>query len=565
LNAGNVGFLGQFSYNGIFTSDPNAANGPGYGPADFVLGRIQNVQLASPLGWVGNRQWRLAGYVQDDLKLTARLTLNLGIRYEYDQPWYEQNNKTANVLPGGIVEYAGHVPALAAPGSIVCKTRACYDANYNQFMPRLGFAYQATSKLVIRGGYGATSFFEGYSFNQRLTSSPPFSLAINTSATTPSTTSGGTPFTVGNAFSQPLGINNSLYSVWPQNTQPSYIHQFTLMTEYALTNELSLSAGYHGQVGHHLADYRNGNQLTTAQALDLSPLGGCGAANIPAADQTPYFALVGECNPVLITESQARMTYNAAQVTLRQRTHHGLEYTVNYTFAKSLTNSSGNYSVANTSFNGSSHQNGYDINGDYGPSAMDIRNSLNLVGVYELPFGRGRAYGSNANKVVDGALGGWKISTSALFYSGFPVTIFANGNSNTNSWGFSRANQYRPMVIKNRSINQWWGTDPSATPCLNAGVDNGICAYGNAGDFTFGTAHNSTERGPGYRQVDLSLFKDFSVWHEQVVGFRVDFFNAFNIASYGNPDNNINDSSFGLISNTRSPARSIQLGLHYQF
>lgn len=565
LNAGNVGFLGQFSYNGIFTSDPNAANGPGYGPADFVLGRIQNVQLASPLGWVGNRQWRLAGYVQDDLKLTARLTLNLGIRYEYDQPWYEQNNKTANVLPGGIVEYAGHVPALAAAGSIVCKTRACYDANYNQFMPRLGFAYQATNKLVIRGGYGATSFFEGYSFNQRLTSSPPFSLAINTSATTPSTTSGGTPFTVANAFSQPLGINNSLYSVWPQNTQPSYIHQFTLMTEYALTNELSLSAGYHGQVGHNLADYRNGNQLTTAQALDLSPLGGCGAANIPAADQTPYFALVGECNPILITESQARMTYNAAQVTLRQRTHHGLEYTVNYTFAKSLTNSSGNYSVANTSFNGSSHQNGYDINGDYGPSAMDIRNSLNLVGVYELPFGHGRAYGSNANKVVDGALGGWKIATSALFYSGFPVTIFANGNSNTNSWGFSRANQYRPMVIKNRSINQWWGTDPSATPCLNAAVDNGACAYGNPGSFTFGTAHNSTERGPGYRQVDLSLFKDFSVWHEQVVGFRVDFFNAFNIASYGNPDNNINDSSFGLISNTRSPARSIQLGLHYQF
>ncbi|HWH56863.1 MAG TPA: TonB-dependent receptor [Terriglobales bacterium] len=569
LNAGNVGFLGQFSYNGIFTSDPNAANGPGYGPADFVLGRIQNVQLASPLGWVGNRQWRLAGYVQDDLKLTARLTLNLGIRYEYDQPWYEQNNKTANVLPGGIVEYAGHVPALAAPGSIVCKTRACYDANYNQFMPRLGFAYQATSKLVIRGGYGATSFFEGYSFNQRLTSSPPFSLAINTSATTPSTTSGGTPFTVGNAFSQPLGINNSLYSVWPQNTQPSYIHQFTLMTEYALTNELSLSAGYHGQVGHHLADYRNGNQLTLAQAPGVAAIlkasnGDCTVA-FPTALQTPYYPLVGECNPVLITESQARMTYNAAQVTLRQRTHHGLEYTVNYTFAKSLTNSSGNYSVANTSFNGSSHQNGYDINGDYGPSAMDIRNSLNLVGVYELPFGHGRAYGSNSNRVVDGALGGWKISTSALFYSGFPVTIFANGNSNTNSWGFSRANQYRPMVIKNRSINQWWGTDPSATPCLNAGVDNGICAYGNAGDFTFGTAHNSTERGPGYRQVDLSLFKDFSVWHEQVVGFRVDFFNAFNIASYGNPDNNINDSSFGLISNTRSPARSIQLGLHYQF
>ena len=164
--------------------------GAGYGPADFVLGRIANVQLASPLGLVGNRQWRIAGYFQDDFKLTSRLTLNLGMRYEYDQPWYEQNDKTANVLPNGTVEYAGHIPAGAAPGSIVCPTRACYNANYNQIMPRVGFAYQATDKFVIRGGYGATSFFEGFSFNQRLTSSPPFSLAINSNANTPSGTSG---------------------------------------------------------------------------------------------------------------------------------------------------------------------------------------------------------------------------------------------------------------------------------------------------------------------------------------------------------------------------------------
>ncbi|MBV9341298.1 MAG: hypothetical protein JO159_10480, partial [Acidobacteria bacterium] len=111
----------------------------------------------------------------------------------------------------------------------------------------------------------------------------------------------------------------------------------------------------------------------------------------------------------------------------------------------------------------------------------------------------------------------------------------------------------------------WWGTDPSAQPCLTPGVDNGVCAYGSASPFTFGTAHNSTQRAPGYRQVDTSLFKDFHVWHEQVVGFRTDFFNIFNIASYGNPDNNIIDNNFGQISNVRSPARQIQLSLHYIF
>ena len=290
------------------------------------------------------------------------------------------------------------MPALAAPGAIVCKTRACYNANYKQFMPRLGFAYQLSQKFVVRGGYGATSFFEGYSFNQRLTSSPPFSLAINQNSVSPSTGSGGTPFTVTDAFTQPLSINNSLYSVWPQNNQPAYIQQYNLTTEYALTDELSVSVGYHGQSGNHLADYRNGNQLTPQQALDISTLP-TGAA-IPAADQPPYFNLVGESGLILITESEAQMNYNSGQLTVRQRTHHGLEYTLNYTYSKSLTDTPGNYAVANSTMNGSSVQNGYDLRADWGPSGMDIRHALNFVGVYDLPFGKGRAYGGNANHVA---------------------------------------------------------------------------------------------------------------------------------------------------------------------
>jgi hypothetical protein len=232
-----------------------------------------------------------------------------------------------------------------------------------------------------------------------------------------------------------------------------------------------------------------------------------------------------------------------------------------------LTNSSGNYAVANTSFNGLSIQNGYDLNADYGPSAMDIRHSLNFVGVYDLPFGHGRAYGSNANRFVDAALGGWRFATSAILYSGFPVTIFGPDNSNTNNggWGLSRANQYHPMIIHNRTIQDWWGADQSADSSATCPA-NGACAYGEAAANTFGTARNSTERAPGYRQVDLSLFKDFHVWKEQhVFGVRADFFNAFNIASYGNPDNNISDTSFGLINSVRSPPRQIQLSLHYMF
>jgi hypothetical protein len=296
---------------------------------------------------------------------------------------------------------------------------------------------------------------------------------------------------------------------------------------------------------------------------------GCGGP-FPAALQSPYYSLVGECNATLITESEARMNYSSGQATLRQRTHRGLDYTFNYTWAKSLTNSSGNYAVGglpNVSFNGNTFQNGDDEKADWGPSAIDVRHSASFIGVYDLPYGRGRTYGGNDSRLVDAALGGWKLSASAILYSGFPVTIFGqNNNGAQNYYGNNRANQYRTLTIQNRSLAHWFGTAPSATPCLAAGVDNGICAYGNEGDFQYGTAHNSSERAPGYRQVDMSLFKDFHVWGEgHVLGFRADFFNILNIASYGYPDNNINDSSFGLINSVRSPPRQIQLSLHYAF
>jgi hypothetical protein len=120
------------------------------------------------------------------------------------------------------------------------------------------------------------------------------------------------------------------------------------------------------------------------------------------------------------------------------------------------------------------------------------------------------------------------------------------------------------MIIRNRSLQHWFGTDPSADNTTDCPA-NGACAYGLATTNTFGTSKNGSERAPGYRQVDMSLFKDFHVWEQHVLGFRADFFNVFNIASYGNPDNNIQDSNFGQITSVRSPARQMQLSLHYSF
>ena len=563
VNSSNFGFLGQMIYSGVYTSNPNVADGGGgYNVADFVLNRIKETKIASPLGRISQRQWRTSGYVQDDWKASDKLTLNLGLRYEFDQPWFERHNKTANVLLAtGQPIYAGSVPAGAPAGAGVCPTRACYDANYTQFQPRIGFAYQASPRTVVRGGYGATSFFEGYSFNQRLTTSPPFASGADTIFNAPSTTSPGSPSSVEAGFNQTQNNNPSGYSVWPQNTQPAYIHQYNLTTEFALNNALALTVGYLGESGQHLADYRNGNQLTLAQAQRIATIDP--DATLPS-DQAPYFNLVGQSGGLLITESNAGMNYNGAQVSLRQRATHGLEYTVNYTYAKSLTNSAGDYGQPGISGQNGSFQDGYNGYADYGPAGQDIRHNVNFVGVYAVPFGRGQAYGAGVNRVMDLVAGGWKVSSSVLLYSGLPVTINAPGSSNTSSYGTQRANHYRKLVIRDRSTAHWFGTDPSATPCT-AGGDNGVCAYGISPPNTFGTASVNSERAPGYKQFDTSAFKDFHVTESQSLGFRADFFNILNMTSLRNPQNDSSSQTFGQITDVRSPPRQIQFSAHYNF
>ncbi len=572
ITSSNQGFLGTFSYTGNFTSNPTpgALDATGYAPADFVLDQVSTAQVEQSGVFVGQRQWRTAGFVQDDWKIRPNLTLNLGVRYEYDQPWYEVNNKTANVILSGpqmgTIIYAGHLPAGAVPGAQVCKNRACYNPTYNQIMPRIGFAFQPMPRFVVRGGYGTTSFFEGNAGNQRLTFLPPFIQSSFKQAqypapamgTTPA--SGGTPYTVEEGFSSNPGsitYSGGGYGAWPQNMQPAYIQEYSLTLEYELTNSTSLQVGYIGETGQHLIDPRNANQFLVPGDPTTAPF----ANMLVGVGQT-----LGTGN-LLLTESEAKMNYNALQAVLRHRTTHGVQYTVNYAYGKAMTNDLGNYALGTSGygFSNEAFQNGYDSAADVGPAGYDIRHNLSALGSYELPFGRGKRYGSGMNRFEDLALGGWSVSGSVVAYSGFPVTITAPGVSNSNSFGQERANQYRKMKIVNRSLANWWGTDPSAVPCTTAGEDNGVCAYGVPAVNTFGTAHNGSERSPGYEQIDASAFKDFHITDRQSVGFRADFFNLFNIASYGNVDSGVTDGTYGVINTTRSASRVIQFSAHYIF
>ncbi|MGD0444097.1 MAG: TonB-dependent receptor [Edaphobacter sp.] len=570
----NNGFLGNLNYSGAFTSNPSVSNALGYSGADFLLDRVSSASATLTSVNVGQRQWRAAGFIGDDYKATPRLTLNAGLRYEYDQPWIESNNKTGNIdIATGQVIYAGSIPTGAPVGSGLCSNRACYDANYHQIMPRLGFAYQVNDRFVIRGGYGATSFFEGNSSNQRLTSITPFIQAVNVNVVTPTPGNPGVPRTAQQGFTGGTASFGGTFNVYPQNIQPAYVQNFNLTTEYALTHSLSLQVGYVGELGQHIEDYGNLNQYLVNGDPTSAPYYNNQFLGVNAIDPS---VSIGS-GSLLITESRASSNYQALQTVLRQRTSRGLEFTLNYTYGKAMTNSAGNYAVNTSGATGTvqgAFQNYYDSAADWGPAAYDVHHNFSGAGVYALPFGRGKQYLSAANRLLDEVVGGWKVSTAAVVYSGFPETITGPGN-NSNSFGNSRPNQYRPLKIVNRSVDNWYGTDPSATPCTTPGVDNGLCAFGAPAPNAFGDASNGNTRGPRYLNVDMSAFKDFHTFREQTFGFRFDAFNTFNIASYGNPDTNIGDATFGNISNqgtadgiqqaVRSTERRLQFSANYRF
>jgi len=564
-----AGRLGSFSYSGAFTSNPTAGSTVGYDFADFLLDYSSGLSISVATGDVGERHWRTNYFVQDDWRFSDKLTFSLGLRYEYDQPLYEVNNKIANVnLQNATVLLAGQNG----------NSRSLYNATKTDFDPRVNFAYQAMRKFVVRGGIGLTSFMD---FNALLhTTNPPFHYSISRSGVAPTTTSGGTYFKVTDGFPSSSTATAS-YTAWG-DLRPSQILQYSLIAEYEVSPKATASVQYVGEKGQRLLDQRNVNQYKYV--------------SVPTS--APYYNLVGN-NAINFYESEAFMNFNALEATYHQRKTHGLDFSVNYTYSKNLTDSVGQFAVADISGGSTYPQNNYNLKGDYGPAGSDIRQMLNSTWVYDLPFGRGKNFGAKAPLYVQEFISGWKIGGNAVLLSGFPVTITSGNSANVGSAGSLRANHYRPMKISGRQIKGfytgtssrlmtdagWWGTDPSvlnsvnlnssgttAGTCSAAGTDDGVCAYGVpaapvAGSLpVFGTSSIGTERSPGFRGIDASVVKDFILRDNHKLAFNAYFYNVGNITSYNNPGRGLNGSStWGLIQSTRSQQRQIELALKYSF
>jgi len=593
-NAG--GLLGSFNYTGAFTGDPALGQTVGYDFADFLLDYVSSYSVSLQTGDVGLRQYRFAAFAQDDYQVLPNLTVNYGVRWEYDQPMYEVNNKLSNVNPTtGALELAG-VDSIS---------RSIYDPTYSEIDPRLGFAWNPDflqKRFVLRGGFGVTSYMD-YNLLHNHVGNAPFHIGIAATANTPTSGSSGSPFAVENGFgtsgANPAGVS---FNAWGK-LKPMWEPQFTLVTEFAINNKQSVSVAYAGNIAQHLGDIRNINQETLV-----------GTPSSAAFDSTLIATPTGNVtigtSAVELYESEAYSNFNAGELTYRIRPSYGLEFQMNYTLSKALGDTSGPVAINDNNVAGGNPQDSFCLRCEYGPSGSDSRHMLNANWVYDLPFGQGKQFGSSMPTWLDEIVGGWRLSGSAVLFSGQPNTITANGGTGATGTGTRRANHYRHMKIRGRIVDGWyettgggsyapdpglngsftapntmviagaWGEDPSATQsgnvgpgtCGTAGYDDGVCAYGQPAVAPtgsapiFGTARVGSERAQGFRQIDGSLQKTWKLHETHQLMFLANAYNMANIVSYNNQGRTTGGgSTWGYVQSTRSEPRQIELELKYQF
>jgi hypothetical protein len=343
------------------------------------------------------------------------------------------------------------------------------------------------------------------------------------------------------------------------NLRPQFTNQYNFALEYQVSASTSLSAAYVGQRGTHLVVPHEANQ----------PLPGVGAVAswAPANDRRPLARALPNVGNIALTEASGTMRYNSLQLSGRRRLAAGLELLAQFTYSKTLTDNLGYYGCGSVNAEGAYWQNAYNRRANFGPSCFDARRNFTTGGLYNLPVGRGKKFGSNFGKAADLVLGGWNLNYFMSAHSGFPVTITA---SSANTGGQSvrgnvRANRYRALTQSSKTIDRFFGPVDAATFCA-AGVDTGSCAYGIPAVGSFGNGGVGTERAPSYFNFDASIGKKFKVTESRSIDFRAEFFNLANHVSFGPPGRDITSpAAFGQITGQVTAPRTIQFGMKYLF
>ncbi|MGI8897835.1 MAG: TonB-dependent receptor [Pyrinomonadaceae bacterium] len=515
------GLRGTFSFDG---------NRTGIGLADFLLGYPSGAQLTN-LTVVDTRLKMYSAFFQDDWKFTPRLTLNLGVRYDYATWPYEGADRMTNLDP---ITGQRFTPANSEFG------RSLVTPDKNNFAPRLGLAYQLTPKTVMRAGYGRFyMLFERAGSEDQLPLNLPFLVNNVVVAASNSQTANNIRLQTGfNLSLDPSAVNPTtvrLRAVNPDSVNPS-VDQWNVGIQRLLPGNMVATLDYVGTKGTHLSTLRNLNQQTFN-------------ANGVGTGVVPYPSL----GPIEYRDNGGNSNYHGGELTLEKRFSRGLSFRTAYTYSKSIDESQEHLAAGGT---GSFTQNSYNRGERRGPSDFDVRHRLASSYIYELPFGQGRSY---LNKgAVSHILGGWRISGTGAVRTGRPFTLRAGGNDNAiggprggglvSAWADCLRDGTLPE--SERSIDRWFDTTAYAVPT----------------PARLGTCGRNTLRGPGIVNFDFALARTFNYFGEgRGLELRWEMFNMFNTPQFGLPERNMSSSSRGVITSLAGDPRVMQFALKFNF
>jgi hypothetical protein len=541
-------FTGSFSKPtcaqlGLASTCTVASDSTSYNLADFIFGTPSIINQGTNL--VTNlRQHVNSLYVQDDFRTTSKLTLNLGLRWDFATPLYDRDNNYSNFDP------TTDTMVHATGGSLF--NRSLVHPNYHDFGPRLGLAYSIDNKTVVRSGYGISyTFFNRPGSAEEGINAPEalFGVINQTLVTngqiTPGFLTTQNSFTTGIANPSSFNPVNSNVAYVPANSPWPYIQNWFLSVQRELPEGTMVEVAYNGNHSLNLPILGDYNQAV--------PNVGSATLGVQARRPIPGFGPITWVDPV------GNNNYNGLSVRIEHRFASGLYFLNSLTWGRALGDSeqaleyfAGNYEA--------NPQNIHNLKAEYGPSSFDVTlNDVSSV-VYHLPFGKGQKYGSSVSEWEDAIIGGWEFNTINTWHTGLPLNVFYVPNTAQDVTGLS--NDYRGQAFQRPNVTG--GAISQSTAAMLNNYFAGFTFQNPSANSPFGDLGRNAFRTTNFEQWDFAADKFFTIHEDIKLQFRSEFFNFLNHTNFGIPDTRITDSNFGQIRSTY-PARQVQLALKLLF